>query len=41
VAAVLVSEVVVVLLLGVALAGGLTLLISRFGSTAIRTFILA
>jgi putative ABC transport system permease protein len=41
VAAVLVSEVVVVLVLGVALAGGLTLLTSRFGSAAIRTFILS
>ncbi len=41
VAAVLVSEIVVVLVLGVALAGGLTLLTSRFGSAAIRTFILS
>jgi putative ABC transport system permease protein len=41
VAAVLVSEVVVVLALGVVLAGGLTLLISRFGSAVIRTFILS
>jgi putative ABC transport system permease protein len=41
VAAVLVSEVVVVLVLGAALAGGLTLLTSRFGSAAIRTFILS
>jgi putative ABC transport system permease protein len=41
VAAVLVSEVVVVLVLGVVLAGGLTLLTSRFGSAAIRTFILS
>jgi putative ABC transport system permease protein len=41
VAAVLVSEVVVVLVLGVGLAGGLTLLTSRFGSAAIRTFILS
>jgi putative ABC transport system permease protein len=41
VAAVLASEVVVVLALGVALAGGLTLLTSRFGSAAIRTFILS
>jgi putative ABC transport system permease protein len=41
VAAVLVSEVAVVLLLGAALAGGLTLLTSRFGSAAIRTFILS
>jgi putative ABC transport system permease protein len=41
VAAVLVSEVVVVLVLGVALAGGLTLLTSRFGSAAIRTFLLS
>jgi len=41
VAAVLISEVVVVLVLGAALAGGLTLLTSRFGSAAIRTFILS
>jgi putative ABC transport system permease protein len=41
VAAVLVSEVVVVLMLSVFLAGGLTLLTSRFGSAAIRTFILS
>ena len=41
VAAVLASEVVVVLALGVALAGGLTLLTSRFGSAAIRAFILS
>jgi putative ABC transport system permease protein len=41
VAAVLVSEVVVVLALGVVLAGGLTLLISRFGSALIRTLILS
>jgi putative ABC transport system permease protein len=41
VAAVLVSEIVAVLLLGVALAGGLTLLTSRFGSAAIRAFIVS
>ncbi len=41
VAAVLVSEIVVVLVLGVALAGGLTLLTSRFGSAAIHTIILS
>lgn len=41
IAAVLVSEVVAVLVLGAALAGGLTLLTSRFGSAAIRTFILS
>jgi putative ABC transport system permease protein len=41
VAAVLASEVVVVLVLGVMLAGGLTLLTSRFGSAAIRAFILS
>jgi hypothetical protein len=38
---VLVSEVVVVLMLAAALAGALTLLTSRFGSAAIRTFILS
>jgi putative ABC transport system permease protein len=41
VAAVLISEVVVVLVLGAALAGGLTFVTSRFGSAAIRTFILS
>ena len=41
VAAVLASEIVAVLLLGVALAGGLTLLTSRFGSAAIRAFIVS
>ena len=41
VAAVLVFEVVVVLLLGVFLAGGLTLLTSRFGYAAIRALILS
>jgi putative ABC transport system permease protein len=41
VAAVLVSEVVWVLALGVLLAGGLTLLISRFGSAAIRSLIIS
>jgi putative ABC transport system permease protein len=39
VASVLVSEVVVVLLLGTVLAGGLALLTSRFGSAAIRAFL--
>ena len=41
VASVLVSEVAVVLVLGIALAGGLTLLTSRFGSTAIRALLLS
>ena len=41
IAALLVSEIVAVLLSGVALAGGLTLLTSRFGSEAIRTFLLS
>jgi putative ABC transport system permease protein len=41
IASVLISEVVVVLVLGVALAGGLTLLTSRFGSAAIRAFLLS
>ncbi len=41
VAAVLTSEVVVVLALGVVLAGGLTLVTSRFGSTAIRALLLS
>jgi len=40
VAAVLTSEVVVVLALGVVLAGGLTLVTSRFGSAAIRALLL-
>ena len=38
---VLASEVVVVLLLGISLAGVLTLLTSWFGSTLIRTLILS
>ena len=41
VAAVLVSEVVVVLLLGIALASGLTLATSRLGSAAIRALLLS
>jgi putative ABC transport system permease protein len=41
VTAVLASEIVFVLLLGVALAGGLTLLTSRFGSAAIRALLLS
>jgi putative ABC transport system permease protein len=41
VAAVLVSEVVVVLILGVVFAGGLTLATSRFGEAAIRAFLLS
>jgi len=41
VASIVVSEIVVVLLTSVALAGGLTLLTSRFGSQAIRTFLLS
>jgi len=41
VASVLVSEVAVVLVLSVALAGGLTLLTSRFGSAAIRALLLS
>ena len=41
VAAVLSSEVVVVLALGVMLAGGLTLITSRFGSAAIRALLLS
>jgi putative ABC transport system permease protein len=41
VASVLVSEVAVVLALSVALAGGLTLLTSRFGSAAIRALLLS
>jgi putative ABC transport system permease protein len=41
VTAVLASEIVYVLLLGVALAGGLTLLTSRFGSAAIRALLLS
>ncbi len=41
VAAVLSSEVVVVLALGVVLAGGLTLVTSRFGSAAIRALLLS
>ncbi len=41
VAALLVSEVTVVLLAGVLLAGGLTLLTSRFGSALIRHFLTA
>jgi putative ABC transport system permease protein len=41
VASVLVSEVVVVLVLSIALAGGLTLLTSRFGSAAIRALLLS
>jgi putative ABC transport system permease protein len=40
IASVLVSEVAVVLLLAVALAGGLTLLTGRFGSAAIRVLLL-
>ena len=41
VAVVLTSEVVVVLALGVVLAGGLTLVTSRFGSAAIRALLLS
>jgi putative ABC transport system permease protein len=41
VASIVVSEIVVVLLTSFALAGGLTLLTSRFGSEAIRTFLLS
>jgi putative ABC transport system permease protein len=41
VASILVSEIVVVILMSVALAAGLTLLTSRFGSEAIRTFLLS
>jgi hypothetical protein len=41
VASIMVSEIVAVLLTGVALAGGLTLLTARFGSEAIRTFLLS
>ena len=41
VAFLVVSEAVIVLLVGAALAGGLTALTHRFGSTAIRTFLLS
>jgi putative ABC transport system permease protein len=41
VASIMVSEIVAVLLTGVALAGALTLLTARFGSEAIRTFLLS
>jgi len=41
VVAILLSEIVVVLAMGMVLAGGLTLLTSQFGSTAIRAFILS
>jgi ABC-type antimicrobial peptide transport system permease subunit len=41
VASILVSEIVVVLATGIVLAGGLTLLTGRFGSAAIRTFLLS
>jgi putative ABC transport system permease protein len=41
VAAVLVSEVVVVLALGLLAAGALTLVTSRFGEAAIRAFLLS
>jgi putative ABC transport system permease protein len=41
VAALLVSEVVVVLALGGVLAAGLTLVVSRFGSSAIRSLLLS
>jgi putative ABC transport system permease protein len=41
IASVLVSEVAVVLVLSIALAGGLTLLTSRFGSAAIRALLLS
>jgi putative ABC transport system permease protein len=41
VASVLISEIVVVLVVSATLAGGLTLLTSRFGSTAIRAFLLS
>ena len=41
IASLLLSEIVVVLASGVVLAGGLTLLTGRFGSAAIRTFLLS
>jgi putative ABC transport system permease protein len=41
VAFLVVSEAVIVLVVGAALAGGLTALTHRFGSTAIRTFLLS
>jgi putative ABC transport system permease protein len=40
VGAIMVSEIIAVLLTGIVLAGGLTLLTGRFGSEAIRTFLL-
>ena len=41
IAAVLASEIVVVLLLGVALAGGLTFFVGRYGAAAIRALLLS